>query len=355
MSEPEKTQQTGIATNMQIAASRGMADWLATNDTSLAVSSYQTGQLFLIGRLPNGALSLHQQNFDRAMGVWADTQRIYVATAFELSRLENVLRPGQVANEHYDRMFVPRNTQATGDLDIHELGVEPNGRVVFVNTLYSCLACFDVTHGFKPIWQPPFISKLAPEDRCHLNGLAMEDGKARYVTAVSATDSVDGWRDRRADGGMIIDLANDDKILTQGLSMPHSPRVHNGQLYVEDSGRGYLCRVDRDTGAFEDIAFLPGFLRGLSFVGHYAIATLSEPRDGSFAGLALDDEMAKRDADPWCGVQIVDLNNGDVVQWIRLKGPIRELFSVAALPGVVAPYAVAYGSNDHKNYRTFSE
>ncbi len=354
MTQPENSHQTGIETNMQISCSRGMVDWLAANNISIALTSYQTGQLFMIGRLPTGALSVHQQNFDRAMGVWADSQRIYVATAFELTRLENVLLPGQIANQQYDRMFVPRNTQATGDLDIHELGVEPNGRILFVNTLYSCLASFDLTHGFRAIWKPTFISKLAPEDRCHLNGLAMEDGKARYVTAVSRSDSVDGWRNRRGEGGLLIDLADDDRIVTEGLSMPHSPRVYNDQLYVEDSGRGYLCRVDRKTGKTEDIAFMPGFLRGLSFVGKYAIATLSEPRDGSFSGLQLDDEIAKRNADPWCGVQIIDLTNGDVVQWIRLQGPIRELFSVDTLPGVAAPYAVPYGSNDHKNFRTFT-
>jgi uncharacterized protein (TIGR03032 family) len=122
--------------------------------------------------------------------------------------------------------------------------------------------------------------------------------------------------------------------------MPHSPRIWRGQLYVLDSGRGYLCRVDRQTGAAERVAFMPGFLRGLAFAGNYAIATLSLPRDRSFSGLELDDELKRRDGEPWCGVQVIDLGSGDVVQWIRLTGAMRELFDITVLPGAVAPMSI---------------
>jgi uncharacterized protein (TIGR03032 family) len=325
---PEKT---------EITCSSGLAAWLAARQLSIAFTSYQSGQVFFTGRLQGGQVSFHQHGFGRAMGIWADATRIYLATSAQIWRLENVLAPGTFANERFDRLFVPRNSQTTGAVDIHEIGIEPSGRVIFVNTSYSCLATLSPTHGFRPIWKPPFISKLAPEDRCHLNGLAMEDGRARYVSAVCRSDVISGWRDRRERGGLIIDLADDDRLLTEGLSMPHSPRVWNGQLYVLDSGRGYLCQVDRQSGEAERIAFLPGFLRGLSFVGNYAIATLSLPRDRSFAGLELDDELKTRDGEPWCGVQIVDLGTGDVVQWVRLTGGIRELFDVTVIPGAAAP------------------
>jgi uncharacterized protein (TIGR03032 family) len=198
-------------------------------------------------------------------------------------------------------------------------------------------------HSFQPIWKPPFITKTAPEDRCHLNGLAMENGTARYVTAVSRSDIVNGWRDRRAEGGTIIDVMT-DAVLTSNLSMPHSPRIHDGRLYVLDSGRGYLSRVDRDTGKIDDVAFLPGFLRGLAFHGGHAIVGLSLPRDRSFSGLGLDDELTKRDAEAWCGVQVVELSTGNVIQWLRLDGAIRELFDVAVLPGVRCPLAVSPSS-----------
>ena len=345
---PEQSTQPGT----EISCSPGLAGWLAGQGLSLAFSSYQSGQLFLAGRRRNGQVSFHQHGFGRAMGLWADAKRIYLATSSQIWRLENVLKPGELANERFDRLYVPRNAQTVGGVDIHEIGVEPSGRIVFINTSHSCLATLSVTHGFRPLWKPPFISKLAAEDRCHLNGLAMEEGRARYVTAVCRSDVIGGWRDRRAEGGLIVDLADDDRILTEGLSMPHSPRVWRGQLYVLDSGRGYLCRVDRQSGTAERIAFLPGFLRGLAFSGNYAIATLSLPRDRSFAGLELDDELKRRDGEPWCGVQIVDLTTGDVVQWIRLTGAVRELFDVTVLPGATSPMSIGSvdGSQAHVSW-----
>lgn len=335
-----------------ITCSRGLAGWLSSNRCSLAFTSYQTGQLFLVGALPNGTVSFHQRNFVRAMGLWADQQRIYLATLFQIWRLENTLKQGELANQHFDRLYTPRNSQVTGDLDVHELGIEPNGRILFVSTLYSCLATVSVTHGFQPLWKPPFVSKLAAEDRCHLNGLAMEKGKARYVSAVCRSDVVNGWRDRRAEGGLIVDL-NNDKVLTEGLSMPHSPRVMGEKLYVLDSGRGYLTQVDRANGRLSDVAFCPGFMRGLAFHNNHAIVGLSLPRDVSFSGLKLDGELKKRDADPWCGVQIVDLRSGDVVQWIRLEGHIRELFDVAVIPGVTCPMAVGLGTPEIQSLHSY--
>lgn len=340
----EPPAQDGVV-KTEITCSRGLAGWLVAHDVSLAFTSYQTGQLFLVGVQGGGVLSVNQIGFTRAMGLWASEQRIYLAALAQVWRLENMLRPGERANQHFDRCYVPRNAQTTGDVDAHELAVQPNGRVIFVNTSYSCLAEFDLVHSFRPIWKPPFISKLAPEDRCHLNGLAMQDGKPRYVTAVCRSDVVNGWRDRRAEGGILIDL-KDDRVVTEKLSMPHSPRVWNGHLWVLDSGRGYLCHVDEQTGEARDHAFLPGFLRGFAFHGPAAIVGLSLPRDKSFSGLELDDNLKKKDADPWCGIQMIDLRTGDVLQWLRLEGLVRELFDVAVIPGARCPMAVSPQSQE---------
>lgn len=324
----------------QISCSRNLPGWLANNGAGVVFTSYQSGIVYFVGVQPNGGLSIHQTGFPRAMGLCAQRQRIYLASHAQIWRMENMLREGEFANNQYDVCYVPRNAQTTGDVDAHEIAVEPSGRIIFVNTAYSCLATLDPVHGFKPLWQPPFITKLAPEDRCHLNGLAMEKGEARYVTAVSRSDVVTGWRDRRGEGGILIDVQQ-DRVLTDKLSMPHSPRLHNNQLYALNSGRGHLVRIDRQTGAAEEIAFLPGFVRGLAFHNNHAIVTLSLPRDQSFAGLELEDELQKRDADPWCGVQVIDLATGNVVEWLRLDGEIRELFDVAVLPDVRCPLAVS--------------
>lgn len=321
-----------------ISCSRTFATWLARHGASLAFSSYQTGQLFLVGQFGDGNVSFHQRDFLRAMGLCRNGSELWLASMIQIWRMDNVLAPTDRANGHFDRLYVPRNAFVTGDVDAHEMAVEAGGRVVFVNTRYSCLATLSRTHSFKPLWRPKFVSRLAAEDRCHLNGLCLEDGRVRYVTAVARTDVVDGWREHRVGGGVIIRV-DDDRVVAEGFSMPHSPRLHDGALYVLDSARGYLVRVDPATGARQDVAFCPGFMRGLAFHDNHAIVTLSLPRNLSFTGLPLEEEIARRGGSPWCGVQIIDLSSGDVVEWIRLDGVIRELFDVVVLPGVACPMA----------------
>ncbi|MFG1479800.1 TIGR03032 family protein [Xanthobacter sp. V4C-4] len=322
-----------------ISCSRTFSAWLSRHQASLAFSSYQTGQLFLIGRFENANVSFHQRDFVRAMGLWRAGNALYLASLLQIWRLENVLGPTERANTHFDRLYAPRAAAVTGDVDAHEIAVEAGGRVVFVNTRYSCLATVSGVHSFKPLWRPKFVSRLAAEDRCHLNGLCLEDGRVRYVTAVARTDVVDGWREHRVGGGVVIRV-DDDQVVADGFSMPHSPRLHGGQLYVLDSARGYLVRIDPQTGAKTDVAFCPGFMRGLAFHEGHAIVTLSLPRNLSFAGLPLEEEIARRGGAAWCGVQIINLATGDVVEWIRLDGAIRELFDVVVLPGVQCPMAV---------------
>ena len=334
------------------SCSRGFGPWLSKNNLTVAITSYQSGRLYLVGSEPNGRVSFYERIFERAMGVVGNHQRLYLGSLFQLWRFENVLRKGELANKMYDRCYVPRNAQTIGDVDIHELGIRKNGKVVFVNTKYSCLAELDPVHSFKPIWKPPFISKLAPEDRCHLNGLAMKDGAPKYVTAVCKSDSVDGWRDRRQDGGVVIDVETDE-IVCEGLSMPHSPRWHNGKLWVLNAGTGYLGWVDFENKKFVPFTFCPGFLRGLSLHGNVAAIGISKPRNKRFEGLALDGELSKRDADPWCGVQIVSLNNGDVLHWARFEGDLNEIFDVCILPGVRNPMLVGLKTTDIRELITF--
>ena len=332
--------------------SRGLAGWLAGNRLSLAISSYQTGRVYLVGSDKQGRVSFFERIFERAMGIVGNAQRIYLGGLYQLWRFENVLRSNEVIHGQFDKCYVPRNAQTIGDLDIHELGICTNGKVVFVNTKYSCLAELSQTHSFKAIWKPKFISKLAPEDRCHLNGLAMVEGRPKYVTAVCKSDAVDGWRDRRHDGGVVIDIETDE-IVCEGLSMPHSPRWANGKLWVLNAGTGHLGWVDFATKKFVPLAFFPGFLRGLSIVGNVAAVGLSKPRNQRFEGLQLDEELRKRDADPWCGVQIVSLTNGDVLNWIRFEGDITEIFDISFLPNVRNPMMIGLRTPEIRDLITF--
>ena len=184
----------------------GLTTWMRRNRVSIAFTSYQSGRLYLLGADPKGRLSFHERIYQRAMGIVGNGQRLFMGGLYQIWRFENIVRGGQTANGTFDKCYVPRNAQYTGAIDIHELGIRKGGTVVFVNTKYNCLCVPSVTHSFKVIWKPSFISKIVPEDRCHLNGLAMKDGQPKYVTAVCRSDTIDGWRDRRHDGGVIIDV-----------------------------------------------------------------------------------------------------------------------------------------------------
>ncbi|MDB6155430.1 MAG: Ribosomal protein acetylase RimI and related acetyltransferase [Chthoniobacteraceae bacterium] len=342
---------------LEISGSRNFTSWLKEQRLSLAFSTYQTGKLFLIGLKPDGKLSIFERTFERCMGlcVSADLQTLWMSSLFQLWRFENALPAGQSTPNGYDRLYVPQLGYTTGDIDGHDIALAREKRSaaapdvltpVFINTLFSCLAAPSETHSFRPIWKPPFISRLAAEDRCHLNGVAMRDNTPAFATAVSTTDVHEGWREHRHDGGVVIDIA-DNEIITRGLSMPHSPRWHEGRLYVLNSGGGEFGTINLATGRFEPIVFCPGYARGLAFSGGFAIIGLSTCRENrTFSGLPLDEMLASRNVQPRCGLMVVDLRSGDVVHSLAITGIVRELYDVVALPGVQMPSALGFKTEE---------
>jgi uncharacterized protein (TIGR03032 family) len=328
------------AVRVQTEFSRGFGDWLISHHVGFVCSTYRTGYLLFVGVRADGTPVPSAAGFaPLAMGLAASSQRIYLGTKNAIWRLENILGADELANEIFDRFYAPRAAELTGDINIHELGLEADGNVLFVNSRYSCLATISATHAFKPLWKPKFISRLAPEDRCHLNGLAMAEGSARYVTACSTGDALESWRGERRDGGVLIDIET-DAIIADGLSMPHSPRIWEDTIYLLEAGRGYLVRIDRRSGQREDVTFCPGFARGLAFVSHYAVVTVSLPRRGTFEGLPMEQTMKANGAVPRCGLLVVDLRNGDIVQWFRLIGDVTELFDVGIIPNIRCPRGI---------------
>lgn len=331
--------------SLEITSSRQFNAWLAEQKSSLAFTTYQAGKVFFIGLQPTGQLSIFERNFERCMGLWADNSGFYMSSLYQLWRFENALEPGQLHNG-YDSLYVPQLGYVTGDLDIHDLAVAELDKVVFVNTLFNCLATVSEKYSFIPFWKPSFISKLAAEDRCHLNGLAMREGKPKYVTAVSQSDVVDGWRDRRQDGGCLIDI-NSNEVLLRGLSMPHSPRWYQGKLWLLNSGAGFFGYADLERGIFEPVTFCPGYLRGCAFVGDFAILGTSKARENkTFSGLALDENLRLRDAEPRCGLLVIDLRSGNIVHWLRIEGVVEELYDVVILPGVQRPMAIGFKTDE---------
>lgn len=344
-------------TSTQYSVSGGLLNRLHKLNISIALTSYQSGLLYLIGRNKEGGINIHQTGLPKPMGLSLDKKGSLTMTGgYQIMRFENVLEVNQQVNNTFDTCFVPRRVHVTGNLDAHDVGINNDDQPVFINTRFNCIATVSERHSFVELWRPPFISALVDEDRCHLNGMAMQDGEPRYVTAVSKSDTIDGWRDRRGDGGVVIDVKT-NQIVCEGLSMPHSPRIHKGQLWLLNSGTGELGVVNmgKDSkGQFEAKVFCPGFTRGLAFYDNYAFVGLSKPRYKRFEGLALDEKLKQADSEPWCGVQIIDLSTNSCVDWFRIDGNVSELYDLEVIPDSVCPMAVPPESAEAANLVTFA-
>ena len=337
---------------LKYTSSPHLAQWLWEAKTSLAVTTYEVGKCFLIGLNAEQGFSFFERTFNRCMSLCVsdDAETIWMSTLYQLWRFQNAVQ----SNDHqgHDRVYVPQAAYTTGDLDIHDIQLGPDNRPVFVNTLFSCLASTNETHSFTPVWKPTFISKLAPDDRCHLNGLAMTSTGPKYVSAVSASDSAQGWRSERDKGGIVIDCESQETVAT-GLSMPHSPRLYRDRLWILNAGTGHFGQIDLASGRFEPLTFCPGFLRGMSFIGNYALVATSKPRDNqAFQGLKLDDELSERKMKAQCQLCIIDLTTFELVHWLRFDGLVNELYDVACLPGSRRPMMI--GLKNEEIHRTLS-
>ena len=353
----EQSQEKQLQVNYSVSG--GLRNRLEQLGASVIFTSYQSGLLYLIGRRPEGGISIHHTRVPKPMGICPDENigGFMVAGDYQISRFVNVLNKNEFANKAFDACYVPRRVYLTGRLDAHDIGIESDGSPLFVNTRYNCLARVSERESFEPVWKPSFVTDWIDEDRCHLNGLAMENGEARYVTVVSRSNTIDGWRDRRVDGGAVLDVKSGE-VICDGLSMPHSPRLYEGRLWILNSGTGDLGFVHLDgkrKGEFESFVFCPGFVRGLAFRNGYAFVGLSKPRYQRFEGLALDDRLKEADSEPWCGVQIIDLSTRACVDWLRIDGQIAELYDVDVLAGPVCPMAVSADSSEAAQLTKFEK
>jgi uncharacterized protein (TIGR03032 family) len=267
------------------------------------------------------------------MGLAFDGTRLAVGTAIQVWEFADV--PAVTAKldppGRHDACFLPRASHVTGNIQIHEMAWGSGGELWVVNTRFSCLCTLDRSASFAPRWRPPFVSALEPTDRCHLNGLALVDGRPRYVTALGETDEPAGWRANKARGGIVMDVTSGE-VITRGLSMPHSPRWYGGRLWVCESGAGTFGYIDQSTGKYVPIAEVPGFTRGVDFAGNLAFIGLSQVRESAvFSGIAITERLTEEERT--CGVCVVDLRGGQVIGLLRFETAVQEVFAVTVLPG----------------------
>jgi uncharacterized protein (TIGR03032 family) len=340
--------------------------FLAEAPASVLVTTYQAGKLVIL-RNDGGVLNTHFRNFAKPMGLAVAGGRLAVGESFAISEFHNVpaMCPrldAEVAKEksddanavarqsadaraavsrpNHDACFLPRRSHTTGDVQIHEMAWVGD-ELWFANTAFSCLATRSEMNSFEPRWRPRFIDRLIPGDCCHLNGLALRDGRIRYVTALGETREPGGWRENKRSGGVVIDVDSGETI-ARGLSMPHSPRWYRNQLWVLESGDGSLGTVDLATGKYHAIAQLPGFTRGLSFLGPLAFVGLSQVRESAiFSGIPLVERLEVRT----CGVWVVHIETGQAIAFVRFEDAVQEIFAVETLAGMRRPDLVNHDAN----------
>jgi uncharacterized protein (TIGR03032 family) len=319
-----------------------LPDILRQLNCSLVVTTYQAGRVILVrhdesadGAGTAGTLNTHFRPFDRPMGVCEKEGRLAIGganTVWDYRDVRGVATKLDPPGKH-DACYVPRGIHFTGNVDIHEMGWSGDDRLWLVNTRFSCLCTLDDDNSFHPRWRPEFVTAYAPEDRCHLNGLAMRDGRPRYVTALGETDTMGGWRANKADGGVLLDVETGEVIL-RGLSMPHSPRWYRDRLWVLESGKGSLSVLDPDSKSLRTVATLPGFTRGIDFIGPLAFIGLSKVRESaSFSGIPIVKDLTER----ICGLWVVNVESGQVLGFLRFEAGVEEIFAVQILPGTRYP------------------
>jgi uncharacterized protein (TIGR03032 family) len=314
-------------------ASERMVEVLDHIRGSLLISTYQAGRLVAVG-VSRSVLNVTLHSFERAMGLAVAPDRIALGGGPQIWFLQSMplIAPLLEPPGKFDSCFVTRSSHVTGEIHSHDLAFAGQ-QLWFVNTLFSCLCTLQPLLSFLPQWKPPFISVTSAQDRCHLNGLAMADGRPRYATALGQTDTPEGWRPGKASGGCLIDIPN-NVVVASGLSMPHSPRIHQGRSWLLDSGTGRLVVVDPGSGAIDTVSVLPGYTRGLTFAGPYAFIGLCKIRETATFG---DVPIASQRGKLKCGIAVVELASGRLVALLEFIEGIDEVFAVETLPGTRCP------------------
>ncbi len=320
---------------IECRVSEPFAKWLADVPGTLVVTTYQAGKVALIGWRGQQP-SLLMREFEKPMGLAIAPGQMALATRNEITFFANapLLAPDLLIDQpgRYDTLYLPRASYFTGDLNVHDVSFAGDDLWI-VASRFSCLAGLSRTHCFEPRWKPPFVSDIVPEDRCHLNGLAVIDGQPKYVTALGESDVVGGWRDNKASGGILMNVP-DGEILLRGLSMPHSPRWAHGKLWLLNSGAGELLCYDPAEKEARVVAVIPAYLRGLCLIGRYAVIGMCQIREKHiFGGLPVQNRFQKL----LSGLAVIDLSSGQTIGMFEFTAGCTEIYDVQFLPGVRQP------------------
>jgi hypothetical protein len=92
--------------------------------------------------------------------------------------------------------------------------------------------------------------------------------------------------------------------------------------------------VDLAQRTWQTVAQVPGFTRGIDFVGPLAFIGLSQVRESAvFSGIPLVERLSERT----CGVWVVHIETGQTVGFLRFDAGVQEIFGVQVLQNVRFP------------------
>jgi uncharacterized protein (TIGR03032 family) len=296
---------------------------------SIAVTTYQNGKLLFLSSKDGRNVRLYGKNFKRPMGISIEGDKMAIATrarVFVYKKFRKLSINFLEKRHYYDGVYLPRLEYYTGYTDIHDLEFGKDN-IYAVNTAFSVISKIDDEFSFSPYWKPEFISDYIPEDRCHLNGMAMRDGKPRYATMFSQTDTKEGWRETKMTTGLLMDIEN-NQVLVEGLPMPHSPKYRDGKIYFLLSATGSLMCFDIESNTSTELTTIDGFVRGMAFYGKYLFVGLSQIRK---SGSVFIDLEIKEKAN-FASVKIIDSESWEEVGSLIFYDKIREIYDIKFIP-----------------------
>ena len=328
-----------------------LPELLTKLNCSLAVSTYQAGKIIFLSPKDEDTLIQLPRTFNKPMGIalHPHKDKIAIATKDEVIVLTN---SAELAHHYpkspnkYDGMYMPRLTYHTAGLDLHDVHFgQLNGSdtLFAVNTLFSCIVSLDDENSFTPYWQPPQIENLTSIDACHLNGLAMVDGKPKYATSFNQGNTPSSWRENITQTGVLYDVTTNEVIM-DNLAMPHSPKMINGELYLLQSATGELTKVNPTNKSAEPIYSFKGFVRGMAHYQDYLFVGLSKLRKNSSTFAQLPFAADAQEA----GITIIHLPTRSLVGKISYQASVDEIYEIQILAGKRRPNILNTMTPDYK-------
>lgn len=313
---------------------------------SIALSTYQAGKVVLISPHPdNEKLITLPRTFKKPMGMAVKDDKMVITVRDEVIVFQN----SKALAEHYpnkqntyDSLWLPRMTYYTGLVDMHDVAFGDDG-IYGVNTSFSCICKIDGNYNFTPVWKPPYIKEVAPGDLCHLNGMVVLNGKPKYVTALGITTTPQGWKENIVNGGVLMDVEKNEIVLNH-LSMPHSPKMYNNELYLLMSASGEFIKVNLEEKTYTTLKKFDGFCRGLSFYKDFAFIGFSKLRKNSstFAKLSFSDKAN------FSGIKIIHMPTNAEVGEIIYETSVDEIYEVLILEDMIRPNILNTQDEIHK-------